>query len=122
MKSRHGRLRYAITAAFVALAGILCYASASNSSAQGTMTGEWILEMRPGTDFVYFSIHPRGEQGGEFLSSSVILADSIKGLSAAQAAGTGSPVSFQVVRDAGTLNCEGWFKQGKGSRNVSVFA
>src|SRR4029450_13526680 len=67
------------------------------------------------TDFVYFSVHRRSERGGNFSSSSDIRADSIKGLSAAQAAGNGAAVSFQVVRDAGTLNCEGWFKQGQGS-------
>ena len=27
----------------------------------------------------------------------------------------GSHVQFQLIRDAGTFNCEGWFKDGKGS-------
>ena len=39
----------------------------------------------------------------------------MRGLSIAQATGSGAAVNFQIVRDAGTLNCEGWFKNGSGS-------
>ena len=115
MNIRNGLSKYMLTAAAAVLTSMICYPSVSSISAQGSMTGEWILEMKPGTDFVYFSIHRRSERGGTHSSSSDIRADSLKGLSAAQASGSGSAVSFQVVREAGTLNCEGWFKEGKGS-------
>src|SRR5882724_8076865 len=115
MNIRTDLFKYALRAAVVVLTSLLCYASVATISAQGSMTGEWILEMKPGTDFVYFSIHRRSEGGGTHSSSSDIRADSLKGLSAAQVSGSGSAVSFQVVREAGTLNCEGWFKEGKGS-------
>src|SRR5215475_15568973 len=115
MKARYETSRYLLRAALVTTISLFCYSSTAIMSIQGPMTGEWILEMRSGTDMVYLSIHRRSERGGNFSSSSDIRADSIKGLSEAQASSSGSPVSFQVVRDAGTLNCEGWFKQGKGS-------
>ncbi len=107
--------KYTLRAALAVLASLLCFASVSRISAQDSITGEWIIEMKPGTDFIYLSIHRRSDRGGNYSSSSDIRADSIKGLSAAQVSGSGSAVSFQIVREAGTLNCEGWFKEGKGS-------
>ena len=73
----------------IVLASLVCYAFVSTTSAQGSITGEWIVEMKPGTDFVYFSIHHRSDRGGTHSSSSDIRADSLKGLSAAQVSGTG---------------------------------
>src|SRR4029077_1953692 len=55
------------------------------------------------------------ERGGQHSSSSDIRPDALRGLNIAQAAGSSSAVNFQIVRDAGTLNCEGWFKNGNGS-------
>src|SRR5437870_9924333 len=115
MNTKSGPSKYTLRAAVAVLISLFCYASISSISAQTSITGEWVLEMKPGTDFVYFSIHHRSDNGGTHSSSSDIRADSLKGLSSAQASGSGSAVSFQVVRDAGTLNCEGWFKEGKGS-------
>ncbi len=37
------------------------------------------------------------------------------GLSAADMRGSGVTVHFKIVRSAGTLDCEGWFDDGKGS-------
>src|ERR1700694_2443334 len=115
MNIKNDLFRNAIRAAVVVLVSLLCYASVSSISAQSSMTGEWIVETKPSTDFVYFSIHRRSERGGEHSSSSDIRADSLKGLSQAQASGSGAAVSFQLVREAGTVNCEGWFKNGNGS-------
>jgi hypothetical protein len=115
MNIRIGLPKFILAAAMAVVASLLCYAPVSSNSAQGPMTGEWILEMKSGTDFVYFSIHRRSERGGNYSSSSNIRADSLKGLSEAQVSGNGTAVNFQVVREAGTFNCEGWFKQGKGS-------
>ena len=115
MNIKNDLFKHGIRAAVVVLVSLLCYASVSTITAQSSMTGEWIVEIKPGTDFVYFSIHRRSEHDDEHSSSSDIRADSFKGLSPAQASGSGSAVSFQLVREAGTLNCEGWFKGGNGS-------
>jgi hypothetical protein len=37
------------------------------------------------------------------------------GLSATEMGGPGVTVHFKIVRSAGTLTCEGWFDDGKGS-------
>src|SRR5262245_32372824 len=115
MNIRAGFFRHAVRASVLVLTTFLCYAPICNSSAQSSITGEWILEFKSGTDLIYFSIHRRSEGGGRMSSSSDIKAEVLRGLSASQTSGSGAPVSFQVVRDAGTLNCEGWFKDGKGS-------
>ena len=49
------------------------------------------------------------------MSSSLVTLDRLRGLSQPQIMSAGSNVQFQLVREAGTFNCEGWFKDGKGS-------
>src|SRR6476660_525279 len=100
MNMKSGFLKYSVRAIVVVIASLVCYASVSTISAQSSITGQWIVEMKPGTDFVYFSVHRRSGQGGNHSSSSDIRADSLKGLTQAQAAGSGSAVRFQVAREA----------------------
>ena len=42
------------------------------------------------------------------------------GLSATDMRGSGTTVHFKIVRSAGTLACEGWFEDGRGSDRKSV--
>ena len=62
-----GLLKYVSKAAVVVLTALVCHGSVSTMSAQssapGSITGEWIIEMKSGTDFVYLSIHRRSERG-----------------------------------------------------------
>ena len=44
------------------------------------------------------------------------------GLSAADMGGSGATVHFKIVRSAGTLTCEGWFDDGKGSGHFTYQA
>src|SRR5258708_8288185 len=55
------------------------------------------------------------------MTSNKIEADRLQALTGAQIMSVGSHVQFQLIRDAGTFNCEGWFKEGKGSGHF-VFA
>src|SRR5918912_388793 len=57
-----------------------------------------------------------GEWDGYSNTSRSVPASDLQGLTRAQAmSATGTQVSFRIVRDAGTLNCEGWFREGNGS-------
>ncbi|MGA9997112.1 MAG: hypothetical protein WBP93_16965, partial [Pyrinomonadaceae bacterium] len=86
------------------------------SSAQGAITGQWLIETQPNSDKVYFSISRRNENGGMHDSSSDVSPDKFRGLTREQMmSGGGVNVRFEMVRDAGTITCEGWFKNGKGS-------
>ena len=46
----------------------------------------------------------------------------LDGLTAAQLAGDGGPVSFRIVRDAGTLACEGVARRGRGTGQCTFAA
>jgi hypothetical protein len=94
---------------------VLCYSGLSSTGAQDSITGEWILSAKSGTEFAHLTIQRRTERHSNSMSSVEIRGDSIRGLTREQMAASGSAVQFQIVRDAGTLNCEGWFKDGRGS-------
>jgi hypothetical protein len=120
----------ALYATLVALALLVCYVGIRSTAAheaatvaavvapQNAISGEWIIETRSASDNLYLTIQ-RGDkgEGRHFHSSSSfdIKQDSLKGLSVATMRSNGSPVQFQIVRDAGTFNCEGYFKNGNGS-------
>src|SRR5215210_1677593 len=97
--------KYGVRISLLAIALLLCYDRAISSAAQEPITGEWIINTRPGTDYIHLTISRGG--GRHFnMSTTDVRPESIKGLSQALAASSGSPVQFQIVRDAGTLNCE----------------
>ncbi|HKS40374.1 MAG TPA: hypothetical protein VJX74_07140, partial [Blastocatellia bacterium] len=107
--------RNALRATLTALVLLLCYTQIRSTAAQGAITGEWIIESKPGTDQVYLTVQHGNGRHNHSMSSTDIKQENLKGLNPALMQGNGSPVQFQIVREAGTLNCEGWFKQGKGS-------
>jgi hypothetical protein len=129
-RSRLTAWKYAARATFIALALVACYFGIRSTAAHGTVTldspavseeaisGEWIIESKPASDSLFLTVQRGGDGNGRHFhstSSFDIKQDSLKGLSAATMQSNGSPVQFQIVRDAGTFNCEGWFKNGNGS-------
>jgi hypothetical protein len=103
------RISLIVTALFVG------YNTAATTAAQEAITGEWIINAKPGTDSVHLTIQRNEGRHMNMNSTDNIRPESIRGLSQAMMAGSGSPVQFQIVRDAGTFDCEGWFKAGRGS-------
>src|SRR6266571_4136072 len=85
-------------------------------SAQRTVPsdGQWLIEpgYHPGT--VQLSVR-YGERGNSSNWSRDVALREFVGLSAADMRGSGVTVHFKIVRSAGTLTCEGWFEDGKGS-------
>src|SRR5262245_42088508 len=94
-------------------AGLL---AASTLSAQRPVPsdGQWLIERsnRPGK----LQLNVRY---GDGLHSSnwgrQMTLSELVGLSAADMEGSGTVVHFRIVRSAGTLTCEGWFRGGQGS-------
>ncbi|HYP26770.1 MAG TPA: hypothetical protein VE262_08635 [Blastocatellia bacterium] len=111
--------RYFMRAVVVALVSALCYGSLSSTSAQEAITGQWIIEPDRGKerrpDSVHLTIQRSRNGRGNFNSSDSVRLEHFRGLTQAQMAGSGAAAQFQIVRDAGVLNCEGWFKDGRGS-------
>src|SRR5256886_13997835 len=78
--------------------------------------GQWLIETGHHSGKVELNIR-YGEWGGRHSSNwgRTVPLSQLVGLSEADMAGSGVTVHFKIVRSAGTLDCEGWFDNGKGS-------
>jgi hypothetical protein len=93
--------------AWIAL--VVCLAAAA--AVQAPITGQWIIEPASQPGAVHLTIHRSGPGGGRSTSSFDVALEKLEGLNQA----AGGPVRFRFVRDAGSVACEGWFKDGKGA-------
>lgn len=104
-----------LTRVVCSLAFVLVTAGAHAVLAQTVLTGEWkasIDSRKP--EQLHLSLERRSEKGGRNqMGSSYDFAD-LQGLTREQVQG-GGPVRFSLVREAGTIDCEGSFQNGKGS-------
>src|SRR5712691_8500277 len=87
-------------------------------SAQHTVPsgGQWLIEPGERSGIVRLTIR-YGERrySDNWNSQDDVPMSQVVGLSAAEMGGSGITVHFKIVRSAGTLTCEGWFDDGKGS-------
>ncbi|HYJ88115.1 MAG TPA: hypothetical protein VEW46_18755 [Pyrinomonadaceae bacterium] len=87
------------------------------------LISQWLTNAKPQADKVHLKLRYRMGQSkkdgdSDFNSSTAfhIPIARLSGLTPAQITSTtGGQVRFQLVRDAGTLDCEGWFKDGQGA-------
>jgi hypothetical protein len=90
--------------------------ASSVQAAQGVITGEWIADFnRDNPNEVQFTIVRRTARGGNHTSSSGFPLSEFQGLTREQAFGARQEVRFRLVREAGTFDCEGSFRDGKGA-------
>ncbi len=83
--------------------------------AQTTLTGDWKAEVRAEKpDKIYLSFERRTEKGNSMNMGQSYDYAELQGLSRDQAAGSGS-IRFSLTREAGTIDCEGVFQNGKGA-------
>lgn len=105
---------------------VLAFLLALSVSAQ-TLTGTWKADTRieksgkwdkeekaERQDKIHISFERRSENGGKSQNGSGYLYSDLQGLTQSQATGSGA-VKFSLVREAGTIVCEGSFQNGKGS-------
>jgi hypothetical protein len=102
-------MRFVLGLAFVVVA-----AGASAVVAQSAPTGVWRATLDDGPEEIHLSFELRTERGERSQMGSSYRFDELQGLSRAQAQGGGA-VSFSLVREAGRIDCEGSFRNGKGS-------
>lgn len=84
--------------------------------AQARLSGEWTAEFnrnKPGE--IHFTFHRRSEHGGFSMSGDSISLSEFQGLPADAAAAAKTNVNFNIVREAGTFACEGFFREGRGA-------
>src|SRR5215475_11064361 len=92
------------------------------ANGQINTTGQWLVDYRPGLDHARLELRQENARGGYWNNSFEIELGQLRGLNQSQAMSGGAVVQFQLVRDAGTLNCEGWFKDGKGAGHFTYAA
>lgn len=97
------------------LAFIFLAAGANVVFAQTVQTGEWKATVKvEEPDKIHLSLDRRTENGGRNQSGATYDFSDLQGLSRQQAV-NGGAVRFSLVREAGTIECEGSFRNGKGS-------
>lgn len=90
---------------------------AHQADAQSVLTGEWkatVKSEREGPDHINLSFERRTERGHRSQMGQTYSYSELNGLSRAQAE-SGGPVRFSLVREAGTIECEGSFANGRGA-------
>lgn len=109
----------------VALFGVLsliwaCYPAAEvGYSNPQESTNQWLIEFRPSETKLQLTMRYRRQRDTGFSYNNTgfgVTLDQLAGLTREQVlSSTGTNVRFQLKRDAGTFNFEGWFKEGNGS-------
>ena len=84
--------------------------------AQTTATGDWKAEYKAEKEGgIHLSFERRSEKGGKNQMGSNYALTDFQGLTNAQLSAADTPVKFSLVREAGTIECEGKFNNGKGA-------
>ena len=86
--------------------------------AQSVVTGDWRADVKADkpekADKIYLSFERRTERGGRNQMGQSYSYAELQGLIRDQALNGGN-IKFSLVREAGTIDCEGTFQDGKGS-------
>ncbi len=83
--------------------------------AQNTLTGDWTATTKvEKPDKIYLSFEHRSEKGGKNQTGQSYNFTDLQNLSREQASNNGA-VRFSLVREAGTIDCEGSFTNSKGA-------
>jgi len=110
-------LNSAISLAFAASVAFAAVALMADSSvtAQTTMTGDWTASLdNDASGKINLRFQRRTEKGSHNQMGQSFDFDDLQGLSRDQVT-NGGPVKFSLVREAGRIDCEGTFQNGKGS-------
>jgi hypothetical protein len=99
--------------AFIGLAVFLLAVAARSVPAQGQMTGDWTASVEQNGK-INLNFNRHSEKGGKHNMGETFEFSDLQGLTREQAL-SGGPVKFSLVREAGTIECEGSFQNGKGS-------
>jgi CRISPR/Cas system-associated endoribonuclease Cas2 len=84
------------------------------AEAQSTLTGEWKATVNKESNRIQLNLERRSEKGGRNNMGHSYDFNELQGLTREQAL-SGGPVKFSLVREAGRIDCEGTFQDGKGS-------
>ena len=111
---------------FTAVAGLVFAVfstifSLSCEAQQQDLSGQWLVERHTGSggDLQMTLRYQSGVEGSNYFHNSSnsfdIASSELKGFDSAALASGGSKSQFELVRDAGSFHCEGWFANGSAS-------
>ena len=108
-------IRFFISLAALSSLALVSWAGSSSAIAQNNVTGEWRASLEEGDSTkIHLNFERRTEKGHKNQSGQSYDFAELQGLSREQAV-SGGPVKFSLVREAGTIDCEGSFQNGKGT-------
>ena len=122
------RIPFALACALVAFSALACaradgavdvtyaFIAPQTQTQQSQLSGEWVAELKPSKPgAINFTFHRRSEGGGFSMTGDWLPLSELQGLSADAATTARTNVTFNIVREAGTFQCEGYFREGKGA-------
>lgn len=103
--------------------GWACYpvTDVTYSNQQDSAANQWLIEYTTGEEKVHLTlryVRKRDDHVGYSNTGFMISPDQLTGLTREEAMSDGTHVQFQLKRDAGTFNFDGWFKAGNGSGHL----
>ena len=107
--------RYFFGLALITTLMLLVWIAGANAGAQTATTGEWTANISSKDNSkINLNFERRSNKGHRNQTGQSYEFSELQGLSREQAL-SGGPVSFSLVREAGRIDCEGTFQNGKGS-------
>jgi hypothetical protein len=106
--------RFFIGMALITSIAMLLWIANANARAQNATTGEWTASVDKDNAKIHLSLERRSKNGGHNQMGQSFEFSDLQGLTREQAL-AGGPVSFSLVREAGRIDLEGTFQNGKGS-------
>jgi hypothetical protein len=107
-------IRFVISFAVVTSLALVGWVASSEAISQNVVTGDWTASLQDDSAKIHLSFEQRTEKGRRNQMGQTYDFADLQGLSREQVL-SGSPVKFSLVREAGTIDCEGSFQNGKGS-------
>jgi hypothetical protein len=96
------------------LATATAISETTNPITQNVLTGEWKGKVESNDAKIHLNFDRRSDQNGKHSMGQTYEFSELQGLTREQALGGGA-VKFNLVREAGTIECEGSFQNGRGS-------
>jgi hypothetical protein len=107
--------RFFIGMALITSVALLIWLAAASAIAQSTMTGEWTATVSTkDPSKIQLNLERRSDKSGRHQMGQSFQFSDLQGLTREQAL-NGGPVTFSLVREAGRIDMEGTFQNGKGS-------
>lgn len=106
--------RYFLGMALVTMVALLLWIAGAKAVAQSTTSGEWTATVSKENSKIQLNLERRTDKSGRHQMGQSFEISDLQGLNREQAL-SGGPVNFSLVREAGRIDMEGAFQNGKGS-------